>query len=108
MLLPGCYGVVTSTEYLVSRLSIISNTEYQVLCKRSQQEKDPYGTRQETHAKSSRFCEDIPAQTTSEPGLPPAEDSLGSKGRASSMAEKKTEYTPAANHSGIVERKHDF
>ena len=87
---------------------LIPSTEYQVLCNRNQQEKDPCGTRQEIHAKSTKFCEDLPARTTNEPGLPPAEDSLGSKGRALTMAEKKMKYPPAANHKGLVERKHDF
>lgn len=86
----------------------IPSTEYQVLCNRSQQEKDPRRISQETHVKSTKFCEDLPAQTTSEPGLPPAEDSLGSKVRALTTAEKKMEYPPAANHTGLVERKHDF
>lgn len=93
---------------LQGHYKLISSTEYQVVCNRNQQEKDPYRTRQETHAKSAKFCEDLPAQTTSEPGLPPAEESLGSKVRALTMAEKKMEYPPAATQMGLVERKHDF
>lgn len=93
---------------LQGHCKLISNTEYQILCNRRQQEKDPRSTRQETHMKIANFCEDLPAQTSGEAGLPPAEDSLGSTVRSLTTAEKEVEYPPAAHHTGLVHRKHDF